>query len=93
MLAYLVPFLLLGGAIQIARRHVMTKTESVPSAVVESHRPSRGLSSPVASSTVASLPADVIRLLDVFARIELRRRRERLLNFWVAPGAGASEPE
>jgi len=90
LLAYLVSFLLLGGAIQIARRHVMTQTTSV---AVESRRPSRGPSSTVVSSTVASLPPDIVRLLDVLARIELRRRRARLQVLGGAPGRGAPDPE
>jgi len=77
-LAYHLPFLLLGGAIQIARRHVMSQTRVVPA---ESRPPSPSLSSPetvppvvLSPSLPLVFPPDVVRLIEVFARIEARRQ-------------------
>ncbi len=77
LLAYLVSILRLGGAIQIARRHIMSQTTSV---TAESRPPSFALSSVSLALVVPSpssplvFPPDVVRLLEVFARIEARRQ-------------------
>jgi len=73
----------------------MTRAASVPSAAGEFRLSSSRLSSPVRSSAVGSppvapLPPDIVHLLDVLARIELRRRRARLHNLTVAQGTGGS---
>jgi hypothetical protein len=72
LLAYHVPFLLRRVApLQIVRRHSMV--QAIPVAV-DSRPPSPRVLTPVARVPVEPFSADVIRLLDVLARIELRRQ-------------------